>query len=589
MEKADSKLNKVEREILAELSRAECFKHIKWLYDNVPERPSGTPEGERAVEYVKKTLKGYGLETNVYELPSLQSLPGPASVKVLQPHPVEIRATSMTHIPSTPPEGITGEVVYVGDSAEADFEGKDVTGKITLARLGYRPAFCEKVRLAEVNGAIAQIQLNWGLEEQDVMSQMMARSVWGNPTPETIGLWPKIPAATITKKDGEYLRRLIEEGKKPVVSLVASSDTRWKKVHIVEARIHAKGREAGQFVLLGGHLDAWGKGVTCNATGDTTMIEMGRVLSRYAKQFRRSLRICFWPGHEDIMAGSTWYVDHFWKDLRESCVLYFNTDSTGMKEATHYMSRATEDAEGFHRQTIQDIFGVELPYLFQRASKIGDQSFFGIGIPSLLGRMVQSPELQKRWNNATLGWWYHSPLDDLDALDMNVFEYNLKGYAVSLYRLLTAPIVPMEFTLLAKSLKDRIEELASEGKGVIDLGDLSVMIDVLLKRSQRLKGAIKGKGDKKNAPLINSVLVKLSRILLPIAYTYWGVYEQDHYGAEYLSKPLPGLYWVTKLAKLPRDSEPFILYTTRLVRERNKICDALKEAIGLIDDLLKRL
>jgi hypothetical protein len=289
------------------------------------------------------------------------------------------------------------------------------------------------------------------------------------------------------------------------------------------------------------------------------------------------------------MAGSTWYVDNFWEDLRENGILYYNTDSTGMKEADHYMLRSTEDAEAFHDQTIKDIFGDELPCLYQRASKVGDHSFFGIGIPSLMGRMVQSPAVQKKWNNAILGWWYHSQRDDLDALDLDVFEYDLKAYAVSLYRLLTVPILPMEFTSIAKSLKDRISELTGEGSRVIDLSCLVEISEVFIKKAESLKTAVKGKGDRDNAALINPVLIRLSRTLLPVAYTYWGIYEQDLYGAEYLSKPLPGLYWVDKLARLPKDSEECFLYTTRLVRERNKIHDAFKEAIRCIDQLLEKL
>ena len=34
--------------------------------------------------------------------------------------------------PVTPPEGITGEVIYVGKGTYADLEGRDVNGKIAV-------------------------------------------------------------------------------------------------------------------------------------------------------------------------------------------------------------------------------------------------------------------------------------------------------------------------------------------------------------------------------------------------------------------------------------------------------------------------
>ena len=46
------------------------------------------------------------------------------------------------------PEGISGELVYVGAGALADFEGKDVRGKIVLTELSYSPARHEKQRIA---------------------------------------------------------------------------------------------------------------------------------------------------------------------------------------------------------------------------------------------------------------------------------------------------------------------------------------------------------------------------------------------------------------------------------------------------------
>ena len=46
------------------------------------------------------------------------------------------------------PEGLTGELVYVGSGAAADFEGKDVRGKIVLTELSYSPARHEKQRIA---------------------------------------------------------------------------------------------------------------------------------------------------------------------------------------------------------------------------------------------------------------------------------------------------------------------------------------------------------------------------------------------------------------------------------------------------------
>lgn len=423
-------------------------------------------------------------------------------------------------------------ISYVGPGGEVEYKGKDVTGKITLSELSYDPPCNEKVRVAELHGSIGQVQMNWGLSEHDVITASVARSVWGTPTPETMKLMPKIPGVMITKKDGEYLKNLLQKG--PVqVWMWAEAHNHWATAELLCTQIDGN-IEQEKFVLLGGHMDAWPSGTTCNAAGDTTILELAKGLAKLKGKLRRSLRICFWQGHENYMSGSTWYVDNFWDELRDNCILYFNCDSPGMIEATHYMSRSTEEAEAFHRQAILDIFGKELPYFIQRALKIGDQSFFGIGIPSLLGRMLQSPELRKKWGNATLGWWYHSDADTLDKCDRDVFSNTLKGYAISIYRLLTLPVLPFEFVSVADVLNKRLVELSEQAKGTMGFnsliqraGELRDKAEKLKKQADKVKAAVEA-GKKGYEPLVDSInatLMQLSRILLPIGYTYWGVYE----------------------------------------------------------------
>ena len=447
-------LSKEEKELLGSLSTKEPWEHMKWMIENVPNRMTGTPECTKHAEYLQKVLEGYGLKTIMYKHDSFESYPGDCKLKIVYPEEKEIRCRTLSHIPPMPKEGLEGELVYVGSGGEKEQEGKDVKGKITLVELSYSPPCNEKVRVAELHGSIGQIQMNWGLPEHDVITASVARSVWGTPTPETMKMMPKIPAVMITKKDGEYLKSLLQKG--PVrVWMWAETDNRWVTAELLCTQIDGS-IEPNKFVLLGGHMDAWPSGITCNATGNTTILELAKAFAKLKGKLRRSLRVCFWEGHENYMSGSTWYVDNFWDDLRENCVLYFNCDSPGMIEATHYMSRSTEEAEAFHRKVILDLFGEEQPYYVQRAPKIGEQSFFGIGIPSLLGRMLQSPELQRKWGNATLGWWYHSLSDTLDKCDEGVYKKTLQGYVISLYRLLTLPVLPFEFVSTADTLMGRL-------------------------------------------------------------------------------------------------------------------------------------
>src|SRR5690606_38229953 len=101
--------------------------------------------------------------------------------------------------------------------------------------------------------------------------------------------------------------------------------------------IEAGGPEKDDFILFGGHFDAWGGGATDNATGNVAVLEVARVLAANRDRLRRSVRIVFWPAHENgIMEGSTWFVDRFWDDLDAHGVLYLNVDSPGMRGTTRW-------------------------------------------------------------------------------------------------------------------------------------------------------------------------------------------------------------------------------------------------------------
>jgi len=67
-----------------------------------------------------------------------------------------IPANTLGHSIETPTEGVSSELIYVSSGHFADYEGKDVAGKITLSELSYSPGRHEKQRIA------AQIMRNWG-------------------------------------------------------------------------------------------------------------------------------------------------------------------------------------------------------------------------------------------------------------------------------------------------------------------------------------------------------------------------------------------------------------------------------------------
>jgi hypothetical protein len=75
----------------------------------------------------------------------------------------------------------------------------------------------------------------------------------------------------------------------------------------------------------------------------------------------------------------------------------------------------------------------------------------------------------------------------------------------------------------------------------------------------------------------------LSRLINPVLYTVEGPYDHD----PALQAPmLPGLQAVKKLAGLDPQSDDYGFLRTRLVRERNRVSDALQNASEHIELML---
>jgi len=80
---------------------------------------------------------------------------------------------------------------------------------------------------------------------------------------------------------------------------------------------------------------------------------------------------------------------------------------------------------------------------------------------------------------------------------------------------------------------------------------------------------------------INEKQRRLARVLVPINYTRAGRFRHD---PAIDVPPLPDLEPATKIAALAQDSEAYQITRTHLVRGRNRVLAALREARRIIED-----
>ena len=573
-----ARFSTLEKKILEELSENNLIQHVREIskYD----RMSGSEDETRAVDYVAKKLESYGINVQQYRFEAYVGRPESAEVQVLSPDNRKILGVASALTPSCQ-EGMVGELIYVGPGDEDSFARADVRGKVLLIDGIAEPEIAKR---ADEKDAVGEIFINDENPHEGTVSV-----VWGTPRWETAHLLPATPCVSINQNDGEYLKTLVKN--KPVEVKVTTHAWRgWTKLPVLIGTI--PGRAENRFTLLSGHIDSWYYGAMDNATANAMVIEVGRVMSKNRRALRRGLKLAFWSGHSHArFSGSTMYADNFWGELEKGCIAHVNADSIGSQAATVLTEAAvmpeTRDlaAAAVAKITHQELSG-------HAFSRMGDQSFWGIGIPSVFNSLSEIPTDSEVKTVSLfgpsptgIGWWWHTVYDTSDKIDSKLLLRDTKVYALVTLALCTDLIIPLNYYRTATELKNQLSKLKTTGP--IDLRLLRSKTEILRRKLGDLNALSKRKSlNEKRAELVNSGLIRLSRILVPIMQTRSGRFDHD---LAVSIPPVPCLEQVRKLAELDPSTDEFKFRTVGARRDLNQLYAALDEAIETVDSVFRNL
>jgi hypothetical protein len=565
----------LEPELLVAVSPETLMAHTRAIA--AWERESGTPGEALAYDHIERALKGYGYAVERREVEALISLPLEGRVVLSDDAVIE----GLTHAFSPSTDGLEAEVVDVGEGNPDDFARAPAAGKIALLDSLATPG---KAWAAQEAGTVGQIFVN-----RDHLHNMIVTTIWGTPEPNTAWRIPRTPCLSIRRTDGDRIRKLVREGRGRV-RLMTRVRTAWSPIPHLTA--HLDGISEDRFVLFSGHVDGWHHGAMDNGTANATMLEVARLLATRRGALRRGLRLAFWSGHSHgRYAGSAWYADHAWLELHRRCAVHLNIDSTGARGATDYsVFHATEEAQSFVEGVVHDVTGQAARA--RRFPRAGDQSFWGIGIPSALmslsGIPGQDTDLS-RWMERLFGtagfpWWWHTREDTIDKIDPDVLTLDTRVYVAAALRLCGAPLLPLDHARFARAILETVEELGRAG-GRWDAGPALAAVRRLVDRAESFVRAVDAvAADERGGPArveaANRTMVALSRILVPLFYTTG---DRFHHDLAIPVPPLAGLQGARELSGLDPASDQFRFTVAALVRERNRVVHALEEAAGVID------
>ena len=556
-------------------------------------RDSGTADERAAAEYIRDTLAAEGIRTQILTFDSLVSWPRAGTLHVLDAdgnpqREITVRTRSfgaataeggvvaeLIHVPFERPE--PGAMIFSHRAVAGDYSGLDVRGKIVLSMDGGP----DGIRRAEERGALGHIHI-WPSDET-VVHEMIGTSVWGTPTPDSAKRLPNIPVLGVTNADGEALAEECAAGSVQV-RITSDVHTAWMELPLVIADIEPGQPDGdGRFLLVGAHIDSWYEGITDNATGDASLIEMARVLHAQRDGLRHGVRFGWWPGHSTgRYSGSTWYADTAFADLREHCLGYLNIDSPGVRETEVWDCRYNMgEIEHITGAVVQALSG-QVPNI-RRPLRAGDQSFLGVGLPSMGAfRMLPADHPDRKAVGGCGGaYWWHSPEDTLDKADATILAEDTRIYVTMAARMCVPAVHPYDFRASAADFTTTLAELQQV---IGDRFDLTTAI-AAAKRYANAAASVANAASTAtpaDAAHWNHTVLRVTRVINPALFTIDGPFEMD----PALQLPvLPGLAPLRELATLEPSSSEARFLATALVRQRNRIVSALVAAVELLDGL----
>jgi len=565
-----------EDELVGEIDRDALVSHIDALADL--RRYPGTDDQWEAAEYIVDELSADGVDVELQTIEAYTSVPVSASVTVTSPVREEFDdAITTAFSASTPPGGVSGELVAVESVGHSAADLPDLSGKIVFTQGLPTPGAVRAIDEAGARAAVFESPTEGELHE------MIVSPIWGSPSVDDADELPDLPVAEIHQTDGEWLAERVA-GDDVEVAVETQARTEQRELPCPVARI--EGTESDRYTVVGNHIDSWHEGVTDNASAVATSMELARVFAENPP--KRGIVVGFWPGHSmGRYAGSARYADRNWLDLRENGIAYLHIDLNGLDGADHLWAQHMAEVDDEHLDVLEDgplPLGVArddggLIGGGSRPGRNSDQSFWGAGLSSLLSGARFSADHEDA-GPVGGGWWWHTPEDTKDKIDFDLMAEETRLYTAIVSRLSNSPVLPHDYRETAAEIRALTEQIDAEAEGEIDFSPVYDRLDRLDAALEAFV-TVANDADDGVATDVEDVQVRLGNLLIPALYMESPAYEHDP------ALPHELLPYLRVAESLPDRTGPRAGFArTKAVRGVSKLAHRVEEAADAVEAFL---
>jgi len=424
---------------------SEVEKNLRFLCDEIGGRVAGTPSSKKALDMAEKLFKAYGLK-NVHREPFEFDgwLRGPFQCEALSPVRFPMHAVALANTPSTPPEGVEGVVVDAahGNPVELDKLGDALKGRFALVLDEPMPGGRWMHRSEVLFEAYKRGAIGLLYQTAEPGQLPVTGTCWNRGT-------SPIPAAGISKEDGERIKRSLALGETVRVRITMTNEIGPATSENVVGEVPGRGEE---IVIVGGHLDSWdlGQGAVDNGTGAVTVLEAARAFSKSGIVPEATIRFVLFMGEESGLCGSDAYVAQHGSELARWRAM-INCDMMGTPVGIRVMGH--KEVDPLLAELLKALEGFDLPAgISHRAGIYGDQQAFLLAGVPVVGPMTRFEGDGERY--------YHTAGDTFDK----VTNFRQLSLCAAVVDVLAAELAWPERRLIERLDENGVKALMKENK-----------------------------------------------------------------------------------------------------------------------------
>jgi carboxypeptidase Q len=321
-EKTLADLQKIQQSALAS---DYAYKQTAYLSNNIGPRLTGSPQAERAVQYVAEEMRKLGLEVRLQKLTVPHWVRGEERGELVEWSGMatgsthKIVLTTLGGSIATAPEGLTAEVVVVENYEELKKLGaKNIEGKIVLFNVKFDKELADLNQAGAAYGQVSAYRGGGAIEAARLGAvAVLVRSAGGsqNRLAHTGAMRyqegvNKIPAAALPFEDAETIAALAKSGKVRMKLLLTPKKLPDTTSYNVIADLKGSERP-DEIVVVGGHLDSWdlGTGALDDAVGVAMAMQTVYTLKQLKLRPRRTIRVVAFMNEENGFVGAIKYAE----------------------------------------------------------------------------------------------------------------------------------------------------------------------------------------------------------------------------------------------------------------------------------------